>query len=758
MANHNKTPYIQEMKKGTLYVFPSAAEDIGLNLNARANTISLSHYALINIPVANTIDSTPDGQDSSSLGEENRFNLSLVPGQFKWMSGGAENNLQSYSQLLAMSLQDYAMNFETTLLNQDSYQYSDLSTVSERVFWKWLKETGAIRWESADSSSLAGFYQEETNSLYSSVVKCLGAIGSGNSLSTEFGMYNETYVNIPTSYGAGRVFFKVKDDAKSNSKKIGNYCLGRSYETQSEHLEGRDDSENSFVPAIPITDTVDSSTAQYAIYTIKDSSLNQAGHTDEAFAGTQPRLWYNLDTNHQASNLQSGISEFYMTDSALQSSDSSDFMNYFVKYDYKAGGSSSAMYMLRSRLDGVEIVKDLPTLNKIFRSQYEIQDGTFLTYDSINTDLNLGAKEEFSFNAILLYYSVYNANDQDNTASATNLFGILFLDGIQVGDGTEMTGPKIQFSIPGITKIKSTAEGFGTGYSIRVNIKTSSIYDSADSIIQDNTTSDSVAETDMNGVIGSLNAAISQLGLNTDAIREIASDYARAMSYYESANTKIKNLENKLNRYLAGERSGELSTTSLFAQEISPGKDLQDASVLKIKFADHLDEFGDVVYAEKIQISNDKTSFDLDIDVSGNLSAIDASLDSIIADKSFESLTVSSSDFDFEANRVIPFLRDELKVKRHPAEDYITEDDSGLIEIRRNTNPEYYIVPPSSQSSTYPDETDLSYLVKRDDVTREIVGFNYSKFVPLLLGYCQNLHDRIEMLENSWSSGRGSGD
>jgi len=35
----------------------------------------------------------------------------------------------------------------------------------------------------------------------------VGTIDAGNSLSTEFGIYNETYINIPTSYSAGPAYF-----------------------------------------------------------------------------------------------------------------------------------------------------------------------------------------------------------------------------------------------------------------------------------------------------------------------------------------------------------------------------------------------------------------------------------------------------------------------------------------------------------------------------------------------------------------------
>ena len=36
------------------------------------------------------------------------------------------------------------MNFETLLLNDSNYNLSDLSTVTEKVFWHWAKKVGIL--------------------------------------------------------------------------------------------------------------------------------------------------------------------------------------------------------------------------------------------------------------------------------------------------------------------------------------------------------------------------------------------------------------------------------------------------------------------------------------------------------------------------------------------------------------------------------------------------------------------------------------
>lgn len=47
-----KTPLLHKLRDigGTLYVFPSSQEDVGLNLQSTTTGVAMSHYALLNIP------------------------------------------------------------------------------------------------------------------------------------------------------------------------------------------------------------------------------------------------------------------------------------------------------------------------------------------------------------------------------------------------------------------------------------------------------------------------------------------------------------------------------------------------------------------------------------------------------------------------------------------------------------------------------------------------------------------------------------
>jgi hypothetical protein len=97
------------------------------------------------------------------------------------------------------------MNFETAILNQDTYNYQDYNTVTERVFWHWFNKINpATSLSYVEYGGTKYYYNTDVENR---IVKCFGTIDAGNSLSGEFGVFNETYINIPSSYGSAPVFF-----------------------------------------------------------------------------------------------------------------------------------------------------------------------------------------------------------------------------------------------------------------------------------------------------------------------------------------------------------------------------------------------------------------------------------------------------------------------------------------------------------------------------------------------------------------------
>lgn len=509
-----RTPLLRPLRDNgaTLYVFPSANEDIGLNLNSRATGVAMSHYALLNLPV---------------------------------MFGNTDPKSESIA--IATDLQNYMMNFECTLLNQDSYNYQEYHTVSERAFFHWLKSFGTrhikdfkLNLDRTQNSNDV-YYKEADNT--NRVVQCFGAIDAGNSLSTEFGMFNETYVNIPTSYGNGPVFFKQVQDSSET-----NYIYGKTYNAgDSEHLQGRKNN----------VDTL------------------------KILSDVKPR--YDSDTSY--------------------------------KLD-----------------DAYEIVKDINEIQsacRVFTNDKNIQINS---YDDVNIDqkTQFSGKYcdittnpcEFGFNAILLYYSVYDQNDTTKTAYAINLFGIVFLD----SPSSVQNG---QAKIPSLIKKKSfgganKANFFGNSYSFRVNIKTLSVYDNTDAMIQDNTTMSSINSVDFSDVVSNLNRAIDVMNTNVQSTMAIQDAYMTTLKLTDENKQKLQELEAKLDGYLNGSKTSGIVSQNIRTKIIQPITDTSiDSSVsdgnniIKIQLNKQLtdfintEEYQGSTYTPPIKILNDEYTYNV---------------------------------------------------------------------------------------------------------------------------------------------------
>lgn len=509
-----RTPLLRPLRDNgaTLYVFPSANEDIGLNLNSRATGVAMSHYALLNLPV---------------------------------MFGNTDPKSESIA--IATDLQNYMMNLECTLLNQDSYNYQEYHTVSERAFFHWLKSFGTRHIKDTKlnldrtQNSNDVYYKETDNT--NRVVQCFGAIDAGNSLSTEFGMFNETYVNIPTSYGNGPVFFKqVQDSAETN------YIYGKTYNAgDSEHLQGRKN---------------------------------------------------NVDTLKILSDVK-------------------------PKYD------SGTSYTLN---DAYEIVKDINEIQSACRAFTNDKNIQINSYDDVNIDqkTQFSGKYcditsnpcEFGFNAILLYYSVYDQNDTTKTAYAINLFGIVFLD----SPSSVQNG---QAKIPSLIKKKSfgganKANFFGNSYSFRVNIKTLSVYDNTDAMIQDNTTMSSINSVDFSDVVSNLNRAIDVMNTNVQSTMAIQDAYMTTLKLTDENKQKLQELEAKLNGYLNGSKTSGIVSQNIRTKIIQPITDTSiDSSVsdgnniIKIQLNKQLtdfintEEYQGSTYTPPIKILNDEYTYNV---------------------------------------------------------------------------------------------------------------------------------------------------
>ena len=199
-----------QTQKGMFYTFQSAIEDLSLTFNNNTNKFRFSKFALLRIPEIGI---------PISMETDNKVQF-LAPGETPIMNGlSTSQNIN-----LANSFQNYALNFESLLISQASYKREKKLNVSERVFWKWLKELGAVRWRDANTAEViqtlpagekrwAEDWYDPTQSNYDRVVKYIGEIDVVNSVRNKDNSYSELYIHVPTNVGSTpTVLFNSKPD------------------------------------------------------------------------------------------------------------------------------------------------------------------------------------------------------------------------------------------------------------------------------------------------------------------------------------------------------------------------------------------------------------------------------------------------------------------------------------------------------------------------------------------------------------------
>ncbi|MFW6377180.1 MAG: hypothetical protein ACOCZ5_00905 [bacterium] len=501
MAHNRITPFIKRLRTngGTIYTFSSSQEDIGLNINERNNIVKISHFALLDLPEIN------EPNDIST----NKMNLFAIPGAFDHEK--ESGTIKDGRSLIAESFQNYALNLESLLLNREDYNPNLRRTVSERVFWKWLKETGAIRWtHDADDNWVEESFID--TSTYKPIVKYIGPVSAGNIKTDNFGTYNETYLLIPTSHGQTNAYFYQYDDD--------NYKHGLVLGDLSENILGREDYTK---PHPDILDYV-------AYYDFVDSS-SYVGSYNTYFKTYdadpyEPGWWYS-----QYEDLTLNFSDnAYIIDSSeyLVMGGETGSINYNCKLKYDDGGGD-VIEFLRSNIDALSLQLDLDELKDIY-------DDDTLTYDKIATEYSIN--DDFEFNAALIYYSVYNSTGE--TRLSTNLLGIYFLDA-PVGNSQDIGEDGIK--IPSLEKIQSTATGFGTSYQMRLNIKSGNIIDDTQAVFVDKSTSDQVYPDDFTEVFNNLNESVKILMQNQETINYISDQYADMTEKMDLISNNVENIQ-----------------------------------------------------------------------------------------------------------------------------------------------------------------------------------------------------------------------
>ena len=442
----NVSPFIRpiQLQGGTFYTFSSAAQDLGFTFNNDGKQFKFSYYTLLNIPKIATPTLGP-------LNYENFLQLGAIPGAFPHVVDSKTQNM-----MLAESLQNYALNLETMLTNYPSFDPNKLQTVSERTFFKWLKEIGGLRFREATTaesplSTGLRFTEEDPSSKYNRVVQYIGQVDVINSVKNSADAFSEIYVHVPTKDGATPlVLFKSLNDA--------NYFPGQNIiNTPANHLNTDYIYGRSYSQANPAgLDTL-------AYFDSKDSTLGaSAGLT----AGSLPPLV--TPGQYQLLEYDTATSQFvvgwwfpyaeansYWTQPPALSGSFDDPSNDSLQIvGMKDDSTVTTLFLQRSRLDGISVDFNISDYYPI-ASNPALQ--SFSDFNSI------ASSSSFEFNTVLLYYDITNVSTGE---TATNLFGVLFLNAVEESPGGGGYIPSLQKYKP------NTISGLnGNAYGFKINLK-----------------------------------------------------------------------------------------------------------------------------------------------------------------------------------------------------------------------------------------------------------------------------------------------
>jgi hypothetical protein len=419
------TPLLRKIKKGTFVTFQSTERDMQFILGKSSNRdFKISKYALLNIPPLKTPNNF-----------ENSINVNNIESVFTDGQSTASPPPEGDKTDLAESLQNYLLNMESLMIGDEAYSNSGYTNTAERLFFKWLKEIGAIRFRQANIDEVATGvetrYAEESNNnnptvgdVYNGVIKCIGEVDmQGSNAVSNANASSEIYIYLPSVNGSTpTVLFKTEQD--------NNYYPGKTIKqkdvSKQEHILGRDASDNPSSAGLSVL-------AQY------DMDSPQ-GTYDYEKNGVPDDTWFKY-------NALNGPNA-YFTDEEFSNAGND------IITRSRTNPAKTVTYK-RSKLDGIMI--DFEQDN-YFDFEQDIKLKAFNEYNSVDRASN------FEFNAALLYYDVYDpTNDQ---IRGTNLYGIVFFNDMEIVS----TGAAKIATHQKIKQINAIGQQ-GNGLGIKLNIK-----------------------------------------------------------------------------------------------------------------------------------------------------------------------------------------------------------------------------------------------------------------------------------------------
>lgn len=451
------TPLIKKISNsnGTFIAFQSAINDSNLIGSQQGYRFSFSKYALIKIPkiikATITAGSEPYEETSpatSGVSNKNYLNLDAIGDKF---NTGTNLDPGYISKEFAESFQNYCLNLESTILTSVDKRAQLNANVSEEIFFKWLKECGAIRFVKAQSGD-SGYVRENQSARfmepidnsederYERVVKYINDISAVN-VTMDGSVYTEVYIYTPTNHGASPfVLFSSGENSLYNEK--------MTYSSPSEWIYGRD--EKSVHP-----DNLD----MEAIFDKDDDvKINSSIFNKDEGEWEPNKHWYD------GRNLNSS-SGYYIVDSIGSTED----------MDIKKSDGLREITFRRSTLDGIKIDWNISKTYSLsaYDPNYSDEDIDSYTLNDFN-ESGVGNCREFDYNAALLYYDL---TDVVTGESKSYLYGIYFIDKVTDDE-------KGSAYIPTVTKYRSgsvaVVEGNAIGY--KINLRTDTSYENLENI------------------------------------------------------------------------------------------------------------------------------------------------------------------------------------------------------------------------------------------------------------------------------------
>lgn len=457
MSNNNLTkvcPLIRRIpvQGGGFFVFPSAAEDLTLSIENNPLKFRFSKFSLLNIP------------DILNRKNENTLKLRAIPGAFNSVNFNrtVDNNVHFIE-----SFQNYCMNLETMIISHPDYNYKNPQTVSERVFFKWMKELSGVRFEEAKSTGLNNvrFKEENDSEFYNKVVQYIGDIDFVNGLKGSVNNYTEVYIHVPTEVGnTPTVLFKSVQDE--------NYQPGSTY------CRFEDGLNNEIVAGRKYTEIHPDNLDIHAFYDNDSGLLETDGETTlndyDQITGIEvykkkdglPDEQDNILTDYVKNSWwykRSSDANCYHLEPSEFTNTKNESLSIFSDRGYGQGVNieESALKFKRSKLDGISIDFDANSYSG-YNQYSNIKNLMDLSRDSIS--------KNFEFNAVLIYYDLYNENDNQENTVATNLFGILFLDNVEPSSLGGGYIPRFEKCKPNsVFNLNGNSYGFTVNMKLNVN-------------------------------------------------------------------------------------------------------------------------------------------------------------------------------------------------------------------------------------------------------------------------------------------------